>query len=389
MSIFKRKERLAEKATVKLITDNGQNFQGWTGSTYDSDIVRSCIRPFALQASKLAVKHLRETYKDGVRDIEVFPEPYMRVLLEEPNDLMSMSKLMEKLAINLKLNNNAFALIYRDPNGVPLQIIPIDATEASEMHDDAGNVYVRFYMPQGEVYTFPYKDLIHLRRDFYGRELFGHGNSSALLPLMDIISTSDQGIIAAIKNSAVIKWLLKFLTTTRPEDLEKEAERFAKSYMNVENGNGVAAVDARVDAQQVIPHNYVPTAGQTGGITERVLSFFGVSHAIVQNSADEEQMNAYFEADVEPFVVDCMQEFTRKLFTRRERAVGNRIVFDAGMLQAASIRTKLALVALVDRGALTPNEWRAFLNLSPVEGGDVPIRRLDTEVVTESDLSSE
>jgi hypothetical protein len=179
------------------------------------------------------------------------------------------------------------------------------------------------------------------------------------------------------------------LTTTRPEDLEKEAERFAKSYMNVENGNGVAAVDARVDAQQVIPHNYVPTAGQTGGITERVLSFFGVSHAIVQNSADEEQMNAYFEADVEPFVVDCMQEFTRKLFTRRERAVGNRIVFDAGMLQAASIRTKLALVALVDRGALTPNEWRAFLNLSPVEGGDVPIRRLDTEVVTESDLSSE
>ena len=43
-----------------------------------------------------------------------------------------------------------------------------------------------------------------------------------------------------------------------------------------------------------------------------------------------------------------------------------------------SNKTKLEMVALVDRGALTPNEWRAMFNLPPVDGGDVPIRRLDT-----------
>jgi len=36
---------------------------------------------------------------------------------------------------------------------------------------------------------------------------------------------------------------------------------------------------------------------------------------------------------------------------------------------------------MVDRGALTPNEWRQILNLSAIEGGNKPIRRLDTEVV--------
>ena len=36
------------------------------------------------------------------------------------------------------------------------------------------------------------------------------------------------------------------------------------------------------------------------------------------------------------------------------------------------------MVQLVDRGALTPNEWRAMFNLAPVEGGNIPIRRLDT-----------
>ena len=30
---------------------------------------------------------------------------------------------------------------------------------------------------------------------------------------------------------------------------------------------------------------------------------------------------------------------------------------------------------------MTPNEWRETMNLAPIEGGDQPIRRLDTQVV--------
>jgi len=47
------------------------------------------------------------------------------------------------------------------------------------------------------------------------------------------------------------------------------------------------------------------------------------------------------------------------------------------------MKTKLGLVAMVDRGALTPNEWRRIMNLAPTEGGDKPIRRLDTIPVSE------
>jgi len=47
------------------------------------------------------------------------------------------------------------------------------------------------------------------------------------------------------------------------------------------------------------------------------------------------------------------------------------------------MQTKLGLVAMVDRGAMTPNEWRRVMNLGPKEGGDKPIRRLDTAPVTE------
>jgi hypothetical protein len=75
------------------------------------------------------------------------------------------------------------------------------------------------------------------------------------------------------------------------------------------------------------------------------------------------------------------EEFTRKLFTRKERGHGNKIIFEASSLQYASMKTKLNLLNMVDRGAMTPNEWRKVMNLGPIEDGDKPIRRLDTQPV--------
>ena len=73
--------------------------------------------------------------------------------------------------------------------------------------------------------------------------------------------------------------------------------------------------------------------------------------------------------------------YTVGLFTRKERGFGNKIVFEANNLQCASLTTKLAFQAMVDRGAMTPNEWRETMNMAPLVGGDEPIRRLDTQVV--------
>jgi len=39
-------------------------------------------------------------------------------------------------------------------------------------------------------------------------------------------------------------------------------------------------------------------------------------------------------------------------------------------MQFMTTTAKLALVTMVDRKAMTPNEWRQVMNLAPVEGGD-------------------
>ena len=125
----------------------------------------------------------------------------------------------------------------------------------------------------------------------------------------------------------------------------------------------------------------MPNAAQTDRTIERVYSFFNTNKKIVQSDYSENEWNAYYESEIEPVVIQMHQTYTVGLFTRKERGFGNRIVFEANNLQCASLTTKLAFQAMVDRGAMTPNEWRATMNMAPIPGGDEPIRRLDTQVV--------
>ena len=71
-------------------------------------------------------------------------------------------------------------------------------------------------------------------------------------------------------------------------------------------------------------------------------------------------------------------QLTLKIFTKHEIECGNEIIFEASSLEFASMKTKLDLKEMVDRGAMNTNEWRRTMNLGSTENGDQFIRRLDT-----------
>lgn len=377
-------------AGVELMQQVGNNYISWNGTIYDSDIVRSCIRPKVKATGKLVAKHLRDVVDaEGHHELKVNPSNAIRFILDEPNPLMTGQMLQEKLATQLCLNSNAFALIIRDDYGSPMEIYPIIARTVDAVYDSAGKLRLKFTLNNNKVYEFPYEDIIHLRQDFNENDIFGTPIAPVLVPLLDVVTTTDQGVINAIKNSSIIRWLLKFTNSMRKEDLKSQAKDFADNFLATSEGMGVAAVDAKADAQQINPTDYVPNAAQMDRTTKRIFDLFNTNDAIVSSKYTEEQYNSYFDAEVEPVLIQLGGEYTRKLFTRRERVFGNKIVFEASAWDSASISTKLNLQAMVDRGALTPNEWRATLNLAPVPGGDDPIRRLDTAAVDNSEKSTE
>lgn len=365
----------------KMITDEGSGFYSWNGNLYQSDIVRAAIRPKARAIGKAVGKHIR----NGPDGMKINPEPYMRFLLEEPNPYMTGQMLQEKLITQLELNNNAFAYINRDENGYPMEIYPIVAGYVAAKQNKHGELFLEFTLKKnGKTVIFRYSDIIHLRKDFNDSEIFGDSPAKALTPLMEIVNTTDQGIVKAIKNSNIIKWLLKFNQSLRPEDIKKQTKKFIEDYMNIESETvGAAATDAKADAIQVEPKDYVPNAVQMDKTTQRILSFFNTNSKIVQGSYNEDEWISYYESSVEPDIMQLSGEYTRKLFSRRERGFGNRIIFESSNLNFASMQTKLNLVQYVDRGIMNPNEVRAILNMAPREGGDEYIRRLDTRPADE------
>lgn len=364
--------------TYKMIEDRGNGYYAWNGNIYRSDIVRSAIRPKVRAIGKTVAKHIR----NDVNGLKINPEPYMRFLLEEPNPHMTMQQLLERTITQLELNNNAFIFIERNEYEYPVALYPINATNVEVVTNSEGFLFYRFMLRDGKRVTFKHTDVIHLGKDYNDNELFGDGNSEALTPLMEIVNTTDQGIVKAIKNSNVIRWLLKFNQTLRPEDIKKQTKQFVDDFLSSESDSvGAAATDSKMDATQVDPKDYVPNEKQMDATTRRIYAYFNTNEKIISSTYSENEWIAYYESVIEPDIVQLSTLFSRKLFSRKERAYGNKIVFESNNLSFASMATKLQLVQFVDRGIMSPNEVREILSYAPAPDGDAFIRRLDTATI--------
>lgn len=133
MGIFQRLRAAVARsptvAQVKMVTETGNGLYVYDGNLYKSDIVRACIRPKIKAVGKATPRHIRTTIgPDGKTNTQTNPDPYIRLLLEEPNQYMTWQMYAEKMETQLILNNNAFALIQRDDNGFPVALFPIVAS---------------------------------------------------------------------------------------------------------------------------------------------------------------------------------------------------------------------------------------------------------------------
>jgi len=365
---------------VKVMAGYTPIFTPWGERPYEADVVRAAVDAIARNAAKLKAKHIRRVNGEVINvknsDIE-------RVLSLRPNPKMSAYDLLYKLVTTLMMDNNAWAYPVWEA-GRLVAVYPVNCVSAEMLEDSSGTLYVKFYFMEGGTATLPYNDVIHLRRHYYNNDLLGEPNKP-INATLSAIHTTNEGLAQAVKTSAALRGILKFQGMLKESDIEAQRERFVKEYLTVSNSGGIAALDAKAE---YIPLNTEPkmvNASQMKELRDAVFRYFGVNENIVMGNYTEDQWNAFYESTIEPLAVQMSLEFTSKLFSDREIGHGNEIVFEANRLQYASVSTKLELVQLVDRGIMTPNQLAEVFNLPPVPGGDIPVRRLDTRPVDETD----
>ena len=371
--IFKKEKTNKLFTNFKLLNNYNPIFYNYNGIAYDSDVVRACINAIASNTAKLKAKHIRYSEKN----IEHCKDNIEYLLTIKPNEFMNAYDMLYKVVSQLYLKSNAFIYIKYE-FGKIVGLYPINYNALSLLETSDGTLYARFSFTGGKTVTLPYDELIHLRRFFNENDIYGTRLESALNPTLDLINTSNQGIINAVKSSANLRGLLKFTAMLKPEDLKKQRDNFMEDYFNINNNGGVAAIDGKADYTELKGESKIIDDKQMALINDNVYKFFNINENIVKSKYNEDEWEAFYESVIEPIAIQLSLEFTSKLFTKRELEFGNQIIFESNRLQYASTKTKVELVnTLTPLGLLSINEGREIFNLSSVEGGDKRIISLN------------
>lgn len=329
-------------------------FNSFSGTGYNSAAFRAAVDAIARHTAKLQA-HSADT---GLETL----------LTQAPNAYMSAYDLLYKTAAAYFTHNNAFMLLQRD-GGRITAIYPITPASVEFSPGSDGALYLECTFPDGRQVTFPYSDVIHLRRHFLTNDLLGDGNAP-LYSLLDTADTLNQGIAASVKNGTSIRGVLKFTSLVNPAQVKAEKEQFVSDYFNPANNGGIAATDQRFD---FVPANIAPYSvpkEQFETINRQITDYLGVGASIVNGTYTENEFSAFYESIVEPFALQLSQEFRLKS--------GAEITFTAERMEFSSADTKIKLLhEAAPLGLITVNEARKLLALPPVKDGDRRLQSLN------------
>lgn len=356
-------------------------FNSFSGTGYNSAAFRAAVDAIARHTAKLQAHSADNRFET--------------LLTQAPNAYMSAYDLLHKTAAAYFTHNNAFMLLQRgEPHlaqnsaeGIAA-IYPLNPSSVEFRPGSDGALYLECTFPDGRQITFPYADIIHLRRHFLTNDLTGDSNAP-LYSLLDTADTLNQGISASVKNGTSIRGVLKFTSLVNPAQVKAEKEQFVSDYFNPGNNGGIAATDQRFD---FVPANIAPYSvpkEQFETINRQITDYLGVGASIVNGTYTENEFSAFYESIVEPFALQLAQEFRLK--------TGAEITFTAERMEFSSAATKIKLLhEAAPLGLITVNEARKLLALPPVKDGDRRLQSLnyvsadkaDAYQLEESEVSS-
>lgn len=386
MNIFTRllqSQKTKRLTKAELVNGTTATFTSWNGNAYANDIYRGAVDAIARNAGKLKGAHI---VKYNGEKKEASDQRLNKLLQVSPNEYMNAYDFLYKLTTHYYLYNNAFAFINRDSNGNVVSLFPITCTQADFLTDTVGELYTQFRFRDGKTVILPYKDIIHIRRNFNADELLGD-NNEALSPALELAHTQNEGIINGIKSSANIRGILKYTQLLAPEKLEAEKEKFINDYLSMNNSGGVVVVDPKTEYTPITSTVTVIDAEQLKTVQAKIYDYLGVTEKIVNSSYNEDEYNSFYESVLEPLALQLSLEFSRKIFTDRELAFGNSITFDSGRMIYSNNNTKVNLIKeLLPYGVLTINQALEILNLPTVADGD---KRLQTLNVVDAEKANQ
>lgn len=348
---------------------------------YASDVVQQALKCIVDEMKKLNPMHVR--YK-GTDPVPV--KSTIQDALNEPNPLMTTSEFLEKVTWLLLLNYNVFIIpTYwtwedeeTDASGKVRKVerryyealYPINPTQVDFIEDASGRLFVTFRFRNGYTTTIAYDDVIHIRYNYsvsqyMGGNEMGQPNNEAILKTLELNANLLKGIAKAMQASYTINGVIKYNTlmdNAKTDAAIKELERKLNA-----SENGFLPLDLKADFTPLKRESKIIDADTLKFVDEKILRHWKVPLCILLGDYTKEQYEAYFQSALEPLIKCVSQAFTKKLFTKREKAYGNRVELYPEDLIFMTISQKIEMVNLLaPTGAILENEKRTIFGMIPL-----------------------
>ena len=382
MGLFTRKKKSQETVSgFKLIHDLKVPLVPFGENIMKSDVVMISVDRVASQCAKLKARYIKVDEK-GVQSEKNGRLSFL--LKHQPNKLMTPYQFIYKVVSLLLLNNNAFVYPVYDKETLEIEkLVPLNPTIVEPLEYTNNEHTYKLYFEDGQVYEIPIENIIHLKRFYSKSDFFGGNNAiSEHDALLKTLKTNDaliQGVQNAINSSFQIKGILKINGMLKEADKNKQIEEFTRAVKKAETtDSSINPMDAKADYTPLTTEPKLVDEPTLHFIQSKILDYFGVSEAIFNNSYNEDQFNAFYEATVEPIAIQLSEAFSLGLLTNNQLERGEEIIFFSERLQYASWNTKVgAIEKLMGLGIMSLNESRGLLGLEPIEGGDKRLQSLN------------
>lgn len=376
MSILDKLFRRQPKGSKFASTLNGYipMYSQFGTDIYASDVVQQAVACIVNEMKKLNPKHIRTIDGDPIPQ-----KGNVQDVLDNPNPLMTTSEFIEKVMWMLMLNYNAFIVptyyTWEDKaTGAKRRLYdalyPLNPIQVDFIEDAAGRLFTKFVFVNGYETTIPYDDVIHLRynysiNEYMGGDMMGQPDHKPLLETLQLNQDLLKGVAKAMKASYAVNGVVKYNTMMSDGSTEKALEELERKLRN--NESGFLPLDIKTDFTALPRNVSVVDEPTLKFIDEKILRNFGVPLCILSGDYTKDQYNAFYQKTLEPLVILFGQAITKKIFTSRERAFGNKVeLYPKDLIFMTPEQTIQLVNLLAPTGAMYENEKRVALGLQPL-----------------------
>lgn len=316
------------------------------------------------------------------------------LLNKRPNSFLSTYDFLFNIGYQYLKYSNVYIIIHRNKlNGEPISLEIMDSAtfniiEYNKINDKI-RVKVKYILnKQEEKIYLNYKDIIHLRYNSYNA--FYQDDIDYYFSTCDDLINIYKKNLEFEKNKIMLSGIFKigddFKTSNIKDAMrsslgEKEKERQSQilfdRYKKVDNG-GFMVIDSNENFQDGFGNNDDKTFQTIRSVHELITNYFGILSAVVDGTANLEEMNIFYQNIIIPLAINFISEATYKLFNEDE-IKNNKIEYNLNPFDYIS---KDKLLDQMYKGALflTINEIRKLaFGLPGVENGDILIQNKNFE----------